>query len=84
MTRRQTAAARAGGATEGATHQKEVVVLGLRTKVLEDRLLPISLHVIPIIYLTMSNRIIDAITGGLSIRQCFVADEEVKILDTTL
>ena len=81
MTRRQTAAARAGGATEGATHQKEVVVLGLRTKVLEDRLLPIPLHVIPVLYLPVTNGIVDAIARSLGIGHSLIADEEVKVLD---
>ena len=81
MTRRQTAAARAGGATEGATHQKEVVVLGLRTKVLKDRLLPISLHVIPVLYLSVTNGVVDAIARSLGIGHSFIADEEVKVLD---
>ena len=66
------------------THQEEVVVLGLCTQVLEDRLLPVPLHVIPVIYLTMSNGVVDAISRSLRIRNSFVADEEIKILYTTL
>ena len=64
-----------------ATHQKEVVILGLRTKVLEDRLLPIPLHVIPILYLSVTNGIVDAIARSLGIGHSLIADEEVKVLD---
>ena len=66
------------------THQEEVMIFRFRSEIFEDRLLPVPLHVIPVIYLTMSDRVIDAISRGLRIRNSFVADEEIKILYTTL
>ena len=55
-------------AKAGITHQEEVVVLRLRTQILEDGLLPVSLHVVPIIDLAMSDRIVNAIAGRLCVR----------------
>ena len=57
------------------------MVLGLRTKVLEDRLLPISLHVIPVLYLSVTNGIVDTIARSLGIGHSLIANEEVKVLD---
>ena len=50
--------------------------------ILEDALLPESLHQIPIIDSTMSNRILHRV----SLRICygFIADEEIKVLDAAL
>ncbi len=73
------------GARRGReTHQEEVVVLGLRTKVLEDRLLPIPLHVVPVLDLTVADGVVDAIAGGLGVGEGFIADEEVEVLDASL
>ena len=66
------------------TYQEEVLVLGLRTQVLEDRLLPIPLHVIPILNLAVADGVVDAIARGLGVGQGFIADEEVEILDAAL
>ena len=66
------------------THQEEVMIFRFRSEIFEDRLLPVPLHVIPVIYLTMSDGVVDAISGSLCIRNSFVADEEIKILYTTL
>lgn len=60
------------------------MVLWLRTQVLEDRLLPVSFHVIPVLNLPMADGIIHAVAWGLRIRECFIADEEVEVLDPTL
>ena len=60
------------------------MVLRLCTKVLEDGLLPVTLHIIPVVDLTMTNGIADSIAWGLRIGECFIADEEIKILYTTL
>ena len=60
------------------------MIFRLSPEVLEDRLLPVPLHVIPVLYLTMPDRIVDAISWGLRVREGFVADEEVEILDAAL
>ena len=66
------------------THQEEVMIFRFRSEIFEDRLLPVPLHVIPVIYLTVSDGVVDAISRGLCIRDSFVSDEEIKILYTTL
>jgi hypothetical protein len=66
---------------EDCADQKEVMVLRLGAEVLEDRLFPIPLHVIPVVDLTMADRVGDTITRRLRIGECLVADEEVEVLD---
>lgn len=68
----------------GDTHQEEVMILRLCTEILEDRLLPITLHVIPIVNLSMANGIIHSVAWGLRIRESFIADKEIEILNTAL
>ena len=63
--------------------QKEVMVLGLRPQVLEDRLLPVTLHMVPVVDHTVANGVVDAIAGCLGIRQCFVADKEIEVFDAS-
>lgn len=60
------------------------MIFGLCPQILEDRLLPIAFHVIPVINLSMSNRVIDSIAWGFRVRERLVADEEVEIFDTAL
>lgn len=60
--------------------EQEVVVLGLNSQVLEDGVRPEPLHVIPILNLTMTDRVVDAISGTAGGCKSLVADEEVKIL----
>lgn len=60
------------------------MVLGLRTEVLEDRLLPVPLHVVPVLDLPMADGVVDAIAGGLRVGDRLVADEEVEVLDAAL
>ena len=66
------------------THQEEVMIFRFRSEIFEDRLLPVPLHVVPVIYLTVSDGVVDAISGSLRIRNSFVADEEIKVLDAAL
>lgn len=44
------------------TNQEEVVILGLCTQILKDRLLPVSLHMIPIADHPVLNRVVQAVT----------------------
>lgn len=60
------------------------MVLWLGAEVLEDRLLPVTLHVIPVVDHTMANRIVDTVSRGLGIGERLVADEEVEIFDPAL
>ena len=64
-----------------ATDQQEIVVFGLSLHVLEDALLPVSLHVVPVLDLAMADGVVDAIARGLSVGECFIAYEEVEVLD---
>ena len=66
------------------TNQKEVMVLRLCAEILEDRLFPVSLHVIPVVDLTMANRVVDTVSRRLRISKRFIANEEVEILDPSL
>ena len=60
------------------------MVLWLRPEVLEDRLFPVTLHVIPVIDLTMANRIVDTVSWRLCIGERLVANEKVEVLDPAL
>lgn len=64
------------------THQEERVILGLATKVLKDTLLPVTLHMIPVVDLSVADRVIEGI--GLGISDSFVSNIEVQIFSTTL
>ena len=61
------------------THQQEVVILWFCTKVLEDGLFPVSLHMVPVVDLPMSDRIVNTIPGSLCIREGFVTNEEIQV-----
>lgn len=66
------------------TDQKEIMVLWLGTEVLEDRLFPVAFHVIPVVDLTMANRVVDTVSWCLGIGKRFVTDKEVEVLDPAL
>jgi hypothetical protein len=77
--------ARSYGYTSGYhADQEKVMVLWLRPEVLEDRLFPVTLHVIPVIDLTMANRIRDTVSWRLRISKRLVANEKVEVLDPAL
>jgi len=63
------------------THEKEVVILGLSSQILEDTLFPVSFHLIPIFDLTVFDRVIQVI--GLRVCECFVSDVEIEIVYTS-
>ncbi len=67
-----------------STDQKKVMVLWLRAKVLEDGLLPIAFHVVPIVDLAMANGVVNAVSWRLCVGKCLIAYEEVEILDPSL
>ena len=60
------------------------MVLGFGAKVLEDRLFPVTLHVIPVVDHPMANRVVDTVPRRLGIGKRLVTDEEVEILNPAL
>jgi len=58
------------------------VIFGFGSKILKDALFPVPLHVIPVVNKAMTNRIMQ--TVSLRVGDRFVANEEVKIFDSTL
>jgi hypothetical protein len=75
------------------------VVLRLHPQVLEYRIRPEALHEIlaqsvfppvspipvayPVVYLTMPDRVVDAIAGACCCRKSLISDEEVQVFGTT-
>lgn len=70
-------------ADKTTAHQKEVVILRLSPQILEDGLLPVSLHVVPIINHTVSDGIMDAVSRCFRVGKGFIADEEVEVFHST-
>lgn len=64
-----------------ATDQQKVVVLRLSTKVFEYGLLPVALHMIPVVNHTMADGIMDTICLGISKR--FISDVKIEVLNST-
>jgi hypothetical protein len=69
-------------AKDHGTNQEEIMVFRFSSQVFEDRLLPVSFHMVPILNLTMSDRVVH--TVGLGVSKRLVPDEEVKIFDPSL
>ena len=76
------AAALTGGAMNGAMPLEEVMVLRFRTKVPKDCLLPIPLHIVPVLYLAVMDGLV-AIARCLGIGNGLITDEEVEVLGPT-
>ena len=57
------------------------MVFGLCSEILEDRLLPVTFHVIPVLDHAVANRVVDAIAGRLGICEGFIANEEIEVFD---
>jgi hypothetical protein len=60
------------------------MIFRLSPEVLEDRLFPVPFHVIPVLNLTMTNRIVDTVSRGLRVCECLIADEEIEVFDSSL
>lgn len=60
------------------------MVFRLNSQILENGVGPEPLHVIPILNLTMSDRVMQAISRSIGCRKRLVADEEVEILGSSL
>ena len=60
------------------------MVFWLCTKIFEDRLLPVPLHIVPVIDLTVADRVVYAIARCLSIGKSLISDKEVKVFDAAL
>ena len=72
------------GQRVGKTYQEEVMVFRLCAKILEDCLLPVPLHVVPVLDLTMTNGVVYAIPWSLGICEGFISNEEVEVLNSAL
>lgn len=59
------------------------MILRLCTQVLEYGLLPIALHVIPVVNHPVADRVMNTISRRLGICKCLFPDEEIKILHTS-
>lgn len=57
------------------TYKEEIMILRLSLQVLEDALLPVPFHQVPVINRPMANRVVNGVRFG--VRDGFVADEEV-------
>lgn len=64
------------------TYKQEVMIFRLGPQIFEDSLLPVPLHVIPIVYHPMANRIVYSITRRLGVREGLVSDEEIEVFYT--
>lgn len=60
------------------------MVFRLNTEVFENRVRPESLHVVPVLDLTMTDGVVDPIARSVARSQSLITDEEVQILRTTL
>ena len=60
------------------------MILRFCAEVLEDRLLPVALHVVPVINHAMADRIVHAVAWCPRVCECLIADEEVEIFDPSL
>jgi hypothetical protein len=60
------------------------MVLRLGAEILEDRLFPVTLHVIPVVDHTMANRVVDTVSRRLGIGERLITDEEVEVFDSAL
>lgn len=60
------------------------MVFWLCSQVLEDRLLPVPLHVIPVFNLAVSDGVVDSISGCLRVGEGLIADEEIEVLYPSL
>ena len=64
------------------THQKEIVVLRLAPQVLEDSLFPKPLHQIPVLNLTLANRVSQPIC--LLVGHSLISNVEIEVLHALL
>ena len=71
-------------ADDNHTHEKEVVVLWLRAQILEDRLLPVALHVVPVVNHAVADGVVHPVPRRLRVGEGLIPDEEIKILNTPL
>lgn len=60
------------------------MIFWLSSEILEDRLFPVAFHVVPVLDLSVTNRIVYAITRSLGVGKCFISDEEVKVFNAAL
>jgi hypothetical protein len=64
--------------------KKKVVVFRLYPQIFEDGIRPESLHVVPILHLPMSDRVVYPVSWPSSCCKCFISNEEVEVLSASL
>lgn len=64
-------------------HQKEIMIFWFSPQILEDGLLPVSLHVIPIVNHSVPNWIVNTVTGRFHVGKSFITNEEVEVFNTS-
>ena len=64
-------------------HQKEIMIFWFSPQILEDGLLPVSFHVIPIVNHSVPNWIVNAVTGRFHVSKSFITNEEVEVFNTS-
>ena len=57
------------------------MVFRLGAEILEDRLLPVAFHVIPVVNHAVADGVVDAIAGRLGVCEGFIANEEIEVFD---
>lgn len=60
------------------------MVLGLHAQIFEDRVRPESFHVVPVLNLSVSDRVVNTISWTTARSQRFIADKEIQVLRATL
>lgn len=64
--------------------EEEVMVFGLHAEVLENRVRPEALHVVPVLDLSVANGVVHTVSGATASSQSLITDEKVQVLGTTL
>jgi hypothetical protein len=64
--------------------QEEIMVFGLNSEIFEYRIRPEPLHMVPILHLTMSNRVVYTIAWTRSSDQSLISNEEVQVFGSPL
>jgi len=60
--------------------KKKVVVFRLHPQIFEDGIRPESLHVVPILHLPMSDRVVYSVSWPSSCCKRFISNEEIEVL----
>jgi hypothetical protein len=70
------------GCIERRFSQKKIMIFWFAAEIFEDAMFPISLHMSPVVNLTMSDGIVGSI--GFGSVEGFISNEEIQIINTLL